>query len=240
MLTLVYAYFENGNMIEVHQQHWRNYAKRQACQAIIVDDCSQTQPLSRYSFDVGFPVRRFRVKDDIPWNQDGARNLAMKHASGWCALLDMDHVLPAEAVAVIDAMDKDPQVAYKFARQTPQRKKIKKPGANIFLMHADLFWRIGGYDERFAGYYGSDINFNHRLRQAAQVVQTSLPLIAYSGAQEGATTMKYGRKGTEYDIVKSPHYALLRAGLMPESHLNFEWEETHEIERERGGQNVRT
>jgi hypothetical protein len=226
MLTLVYAYFNNGNMIGVHQQYWREFACPERCRAIIVDDCSKEQPLSAYRFDVGFPVRRFRIKTDIPWNQDGARNLAMTNAKGWCALLDMDHVLPAEAEEKIHSMVKDPKVVYKFTRVNPEGKKLRKPGANIFLMHSDLFWKVGGYDERFAGYYGSDINFIRRLRLHAEFVFTDISLVTYSqGYVSGASTNEYGRKGTAYDITNSPHYHLLGQTNKPSHHLNFEWEE---------------
>jgi hypothetical protein len=56
-----------------------------------------------------------------------------------------------------------------------------KPHVNSFVMPRDLYDRIGGYDESYAGVYGTDRLFRDRLYRAAPHIHLSRrPLIRVS------------------------------------------------------------
>jgi hypothetical protein len=45
------------------------------------------------------------------------------------------------------------------SRQLAANSEPYHPHPNSFVMHRDDFWAMGGYDEDFVGFYGSDGNF---------------------------------------------------------------------------------
>jgi hypothetical protein len=64
----------------------------------------------------------------------------------------------------------------------------------MWFMSRDLFLSIGGYDERFAGWYGSDRDFRSRLRNKARVVRLHQRLIRVTpDAIADASTSQYDR-----------------------------------------------
>lgn len=219
MITLVYAYYNNSKMLDLQLQEWSKYQDKDKWQAIIVDDGSQRDPAIDHLIDVGFPISLYRIKNDIPWNMDGARNLAMTHASGWCLLCDMDHVLTADKAKELQGLALNAGRAYKFQRRLTNGTKINQ-GANIWIMHADLFWKIGGYDERYAGYYGSDLYFKKSADAVAgKPIELDIELTVYMPAQvKDASTTDYGRLNSKHDLRK------LKKELAPVPQLNFEWE----------------
>lgn len=81
MITIVMAYYENGGMLDRHIEEWKNYpdALKDQIKAVIVDDGSSKDSALPHVQDVGFPIELYRINVDIPWNQNGARNLAMTH-----------------------------------------------------------------------------------------------------------------------------------------------------------------
>jgi hypothetical protein len=225
MITLVYAYFENGGMLDVHLQEWAQYQDKQNWQAIIVDDCSKRDPAQPHLFDVGFPIALYRISTDIPWNQNGARNLAMKHAEGLCLLTDMDHLLTAENAAQVQALDIDKTRHYRFARELSNGKAYK-PHPNSWLLDRELYWHAGGYDETFAGWYGTDSMFREDLQHASgPAIMLDVPLRLYGrDVQPDASTVDYGRKNTKYHLRGNLHMKrIMKDRNRRRKSLNFEW-----------------
>jgi hypothetical protein len=168
-IGLVYAYFDNPQMLRHHLDKWLQYDSSvlRRMQFIIVDDCSQTVAADTVIRDrwgshrpVDFMV--FRVQVNRPWGQDGARNIAMKQTEAmWNLMTDMDHELSPSAALRMN----------KFVDDYAERGHYYMPGRcrssgtpyhshpNTFLFHKQDFWEMGGYDEDFVGYYGSDGNF---------------------------------------------------------------------------------
>ena len=96
--TIVMAYYENPGMLAKHLAEWTQYDDKDKARlsAVLVDDGSPRNPAEaaiRAHGSVGFPITLLRVLENKPWNQDGARNLAMKIAEGWTLMTDMDHML---------------------------------------------------------------------------------------------------------------------------------------------------
>jgi predicted glycosyltransferase involved in capsule biosynthesis len=108
---------------------------------------------------------------DVPWNQDACRNLGVAHATtDWILLIDMDQMVPAETMRQLMTADFRPDWAYKFSRLSAPSLKHRGHHPNCWFMTRLLYESIGGYDERFAGYYGTDGDFNARVMKAAEIV----------------------------------------------------------------------
>lgn len=219
MITLVYPYFNNGQMLDRQLEEWARYENKDQWKAIIVDDGSQRDPALSHMIDVGFEIELYRITDDIAWNQDGARNLAMKHASGFCLLADMDHLLTADQASKLAALEFDKAKSYRFNRQLLNRKEINV-APNIWLMHADLFWQCGGYDERYAGYYGSDRFFCISVKEKAGAPRVlDICMTVYLGADlPDANTTDYGRTKSKHDLDQ------VGVTFKPVPQINFNWE----------------
>jgi hypothetical protein len=73
-----------------------------------------------------------------------------------------------------------------------------KPHPNSWLMTAKTYERIGGYDERFAGFYGTDSDFRDRAARKADIVMLDQVLIRVPrDVIPDASTRTYLRKQPE-------------------------------------------
>lgn len=230
-LTLVMAYYENGGMLDRHFAEWAKYSEKvkQKLKIIIVDDGSPNDPALSHIKDVGISVSLFRIKQDIPWNQNGARNLAMTHVDkGWCFLTDMDHLLPKDQVPLVLRANWDINFAYRPLRIKPDGSLYKRH-PNTYLLTKKAYWKVGGYDEAYAGYYGTDSTFRRRLKRKYKLIDTDLFHVVLYGREDitDASTQpeRYGRKGSTFHV---SHNKKLRARKKvsppPIEPLNFDWE----------------
>jgi hypothetical protein len=167
-VTLVYAYYENPDMLRRHLEEWRQYSieAKTSISVIVVDDGSPTHSAVKVTTEFGYTgvdLRVYRVKEDIPWNQDGARNIGMFEAqTEWCLMMDMDHLLTKSQVdEMLKFVDEkaEPRVYYMPNQHTKDGVDLQRPHPNGYLFRRSDFWAMGGYDEDFAGWYGSDGNF---------------------------------------------------------------------------------
>lgn len=194
MLTLAMPYYDNAGMLRLQYATWCGWPSklRKAIRVVIVDDGSPSAPAANVPRPYGLPeLEIYRVGEDRPWWQNGARNIAAHEApEGWMLLTDMDHVLTAEsAAALLKAIGKgrlDPNAAYMLDRieadtgePTTGRNGQPKPHPNSFVLTRATFWRIGGYDERTAGHYGTDRIFRERLYTFAERGHLAIPLTRY-------------------------------------------------------------
>lgn len=172
--TLVMAYYENPDML---REQYRVLAAlpdklRDLLHVVIVDDGSPRSPA--FVEDLrGIGLQLYRMKKDVRWNQDACRNIGVRHAeTGWVLLTDIDHIVPEKTWDTVLSRDWDPQLAYYFARVSAPDLQPYKVHPNTWYMTRQKFDEIGGYDERFAGYYGTDSDFRDRLLKA--VVKTPM------------------------------------------------------------------
>jgi len=225
MITLVYAYFNNGGMLDIHLKEWQKY--KGEWQAIIVDDCSMRDPALPHikKNPPPFPFQLYRINTDIPWNQNGARNLAMTHAEGWCMMTDMDHLLTHSNAKSLSYFTLDPSCYYRPTRVLATGEPYKHH-PNSYVLTQDMYWKAGGYDERFCGYYGSDSTFRRQLAKVGMLKDIQIPLVLHKReVVKDASTTEYGRKGTKYHIANNPEIRRLKKdNLSPIPPLNFEWE----------------
>lgn len=236
MISLIMPYYDNPGMLKGHYGEWSRWPEklRAEYKFIIVDDGSPNSPAVEVTRPTGLcDIEIYRVLEDRPWHQHGARNLGAHVApEGWLLLTDMDHVLergPADGLVYRTRYRQpplNPSAAFMFARieadtRQPTRndRGEPKPHPNSFLMTRDLYWQVGGYDENYCGIYGTDSLFRKRL---PAITHLDVPLIRYSrdmGAAD-ASTRTLPRKD-------QPNRAQLRAAVaaknLPIKTLDFPW-----------------
>lgn len=165
-LTLIYPYYENPGMLHVQLAYWYSYPadfwKRLGI--IIIDDGSPRNPAKPILQGVPFPISLYKVEENIPWNQHGARNLgAWVMPPGWGLWTDIDMVFPLQDMRKILDLDVDKNKYYTFERVKMPERSSYKYHCNTVMLTKDAYWAVGGYDERFCGTYGGDGPFKHAL-----------------------------------------------------------------------------
>lgn len=194
-VTFIYPYYESPQFLETQAETWRAYPAEvaEAVSLIVVDDGSP-EPVVKPD---GLPsLRLFRIELDIRWNWLAARNIGAHHAQdGWLLLTDMDHVVPSETARSIVFGQHDPSVVYAFSRREHTGAFVT-PHSASFLLTRQVFWRIGGYDEALAGFYGSDGDFRRRVVQTAPIQVLTDVLVRHEYVSDASTT-RYLRKQPE-------------------------------------------
>lgn len=192
-LTFICAFYENPGMLVEQQRTWRAYPGelKDRFHAIVVDDCSPTRPALPAVADTGIAsFRLYRTGVDVRWNWLFGRNLGVSEATTpWVLLTDIDHVMPAETLRTILDEPLDDRCVYRFSRVDAPRSgpfdlsecTPYKPHPNTWLMTRAMFERVGGYDERLSGCYGTDGEFRDRVTASSRaVVMRSDVMIRYS------------------------------------------------------------
>lgn len=236
--TIVMPYYENPNMLVVHLETWARWPLwlRERIRLVIVDDGSPTSPALAAIRFAGLPVRSlmqltlFRIIPNIPWNQDGARNLGMKHVgTEWAYMTDMDHLFTAEQAEQMLRFDGQPKNYYMPAQIETTGVSVGRPHPNSYLMRAADFWGMGGYDEDFAGFYGSDGNFR-RCAQGAGLLEKHTDAFSTTVYRThdcyDANTKDFGRKGSAFHVAFNP-VLMAKKALPPYRAVNqirFAWE----------------
>ncbi len=187
--TLVMAYYDNPGMLRHQIKVWTGLPPdiRAALHVIVVDDGSPRWPaLAAVSKRGGWAdaiadFQLYRMKEDIPWNQDACRNIGVKKAlTPWVLLTDMDHVVPLATWRRLMAEKIGKHDVYRFGRVSAPEMQPYKLHPNSWACTVKTFWKSGGYDEALAGNYGTDGDFGKRLiRAAAKVVDLPEVLIRY-------------------------------------------------------------
>jgi len=175
-LSLVMPFYMNSGMLARQFEGWAAWPARvkREIEIVLVDDGSP-EPAVDVPRPDGLPALSiYRVTEDRPWHQHGARNLGAHVANGkWLLLTDMDHVLAVDSAASllkrIRLGQLDETTTYMLDRieadtglPTIGRDGQPKPHPNSFVLTKEHFWRIGGYDEDFCGVYGTDGLFRQR------------------------------------------------------------------------------
>lgn len=209
--TLVMAYYENAEMLHEQMGQWLNLPTEilSNLNVVIVDDGSTKNPAERvckesmrlrYGLkDLLSSFQLWRIKVDIPWNQDAARNIGVRHAnSDWLLITDMDHLVPVATWKRLMGKVRDADKAYRFARVSMPEMEPYKQHPNSWAMTRQTYWKAGGYDEALAGNYGTDGDFMVRLRRVAEVLDLKEILVRYPREViADASTTNYVRKKPE-------------------------------------------
>jgi hypothetical protein len=246
--TLILPYYENPGMLARQFASLSLLADdvRKALHLIVVDDGSPKSPAREHmptdlfreavegkplagfkTFTPGDKVtacglasfQLFTVEVDVRWNWLTCRNIGAHHAkTDWLLFTDIDHLLPEETARFIQETKLDPARSYRFSRVDAPDLTPYKPHPNSWLMTADRFDKIGGYDERFSGFYGTDGEFRDRVKaNSREIVMLDQVLVRVPREViPDASTTAYGRKEKQdHDGVTRARARIAREGGRP-------------------------
>lgn len=230
-VTLIMPYYENPGMLLKHQEWWGCYTQELRCRlhVIVVDDCSPNNPALPVFEDPGLAsYRLYRLKEDIRWNWLACRNLAAKHMEkGWGLFTDIDHLLPQATLNNLVYGWHDAKMTYRLSRVDYPDLSPYKPHPNTWFMTRDRYWKVGGYDERFSGFYGTDYDFRNRVQENSKAVIMLDDVLVRVPREEiaDASTVDYERK-TQLDREKVMEIRTKRAAMAQWQPLHFlvDWE----------------
>jgi hypothetical protein len=202
--TQIVPYYDNAEMFREQQRVWRGLHPKQraSLHVIVVDDGSPKEPaidhLEPETPKAMASFRLFRTDVDVRWNWIFCRNLgAEQTTTEWMLMTDMDHVIPGETWHALFRKKLDRLYAYRLSRVDAPDMEPCPPHPNTWIMTRHMFReRVGGYDERFSGIYGSDGEFHRRVDLWARHVELlDAVAIRYSEAViPDACTTTYTRK----------------------------------------------
>ena len=179
-VAIIMAYYENAGMLDKQIEVMASYKPEVlACLSyVVVDDCSPRAP-ARPPANPPLPMTMLRMRKKIPWNQDACRNLGVAQSQAPVLLLtDIDHLIPPEtAERVVTGKFDFGRHVFRFSRVSAPDNKPYKLHPNSWLMHRKQWAAIGGYDERFAGWYGTDGEFMRQVETKYQISQLRAHLI---------------------------------------------------------------
>lgn len=234
--TLITPYYENPAMFREQQRVWMELPAdiRAALHVIVVDDGSPHAPakdaINPKTAQTLASFRVFRAKVDVRWNWIFCRNLGGEQTkTDWLLMTDIDHVVPLDTWRRLMRGRLDHMVAYRLSRVVAPDMTPHNPHPNTWAMTRHMFVnRIGGYDERFSGVYGSDGQFHKRVQEWARHVAV-LPEVAVLYGETvipDACTTTYERKTPwdreRRDVIKA-EIATYGTGYTPKR-LTFPWE----------------
>lgn len=166
VLNVVMAVYGQPLMLQKQLRTLHEYEPhvRDRLRVIVVDDhgTPAVDPDWCRKFD-GLDLHVYRVVDDIPWNQMGARNLGMeKAAPTWCLMIDPDMVfresMMVKILTITAKMKRRHVIRYGLKHVSEPDREIDKTSPNTYLIHRDDFLGAGGYDESYRGHKGwSDV-----------------------------------------------------------------------------------
>jgi hypothetical protein len=231
---MVFLYYDNPRMLQMQMDCWSTYGGvlAQPPRIIIIDDgspkTSAAEVVRKHLRKQArkLPLRVFRIKEDIPWNFAGARNLGCHQAEGWIYMSDIDTLLPAEdAKTLFESQPLDPECFYMPQRLKLHTGKITKQALVNLLFHKDKYVAIGGYDEDYAGNYGrEETDFHRRLQRVAQKIDrpdVTLKVIPLRQVRDARTTGRPRDKTHNTEVFDRKEAAGFPNPVNP---LRFSWE----------------
>lgn len=180
LLTIVICTYSQPNMLHVWWSAIEEFDDWivDNVKFIVIDDCGDP-PVKDPELLIG-DIEIYRVTDQIPWNQMGARNLGMQQASGWCVMLDVDMVLTASMIRKmikwVEDKEKNETTLFGICRKLKDGTlgPVNLSTPNAWLLHRDTFFDVGGYDEDFAGNKGwSDVQLMHVIQALTKFHHTA-------------------------------------------------------------------
>jgi hypothetical protein len=183
-VTVIYPYYMNIDLLMFHVENWNSYSEevRKNIQFIIVDDGSPFPILSRKTSkiddvkadhhkkkiieknlidleNININLKIYRIRENLGYNVAGARNLgSLMATTDWIFFSDFDYVLPPEAAEKLVKFVPEEDHIYFPLWFKPNGKSAEKHETN-FLIEKHNFWKHGGYDEDFSGFYAYEENY---------------------------------------------------------------------------------
>jgi glycosyltransferase involved in cell wall biosynthesis len=167
----VISHFYNGHeWVDKQIAHWMQIKPqlKHLFEFILVDDFSDSEYILPQN---DLNMRLFRVTEDIPWNQGGARNLGAFNAKGEAGLfIDIDQYLYIEFLerlcTSVGNLERNTLNFFRIKELTnTQNNQQLLHHPNAFVVNLMDFKVKGLYDEDFCGNYGFEDVFLVRAWQ---------------------------------------------------------------------------
>ena len=199
-ITIIYTYYGQkerlGGIIK---------EKHPEARVVIVDDGHPDPCPKLHGIDV------YRIEEDIPWNQPGARNLGFQESDGWIVCADIDHLVTKGNVKKLLDLDKRKGTIYYLGREDTD-------SWNIYMIHKDDFEKIGGYDEDFCGHYGYDDTLFNLMAQKNLKVEQVRNIKARVFAKESSSKLERDYAFNQELLKHSLHLT-----CNEHKRINFKW-----------------
>jgi len=174
-LTVIMPFYRNKGMLNKQIEVFNSYPQevQKRLEFIVVDDCSpigdRAEEAKLKTGDYDFKL--YRILTDLRWNWLQCRNLGAKEAAhDWILMTDIDHIIPEKTMIKIMSTEFDGKSFYTFPRINWADNGEYKPHPNSYLMPLKRFWKVGGYDETYAGHYGTDGMWRRRCEEVSSHV----------------------------------------------------------------------
>lgn len=230
-------YFDQKSADSLYRmlEHYSSYdpALMKRIQFVLVDDCSKIQV--DIPKDLRLNYQLFRIKDDIFWNNGGARNLGVVNARTLKLLLtDIDHYFPELLLKKIVDHRPKKDVLYKFKRIDVNGKKHRSQ-PNILYLTKGVYFDALGYDEEFSGNYGSEDSFfldvmryrKNKLRyftRFIKIVEQRVDRVNAYHSFSRDTAVNEALRRKKIDVIKNQGVLAAHSRMF----LNFDWEKVEE------------
>ena len=175
LVTLAMAVYGQPKMLEVWFETLRGYSEStlEQMELLIVDDYGSPPAEIPANIHDLLPAQLFRVTENIPWNQPGARNLALQECRTPLILfVDPDMIFPATMMArLLEAGVTLPEgEVIRFMLKHKSSGVLDGSSPNTWFLHVKDFDHVGGYDEDYAGNKGwSDVQLLDVIRTVFKV-----------------------------------------------------------------------
>lgn len=173
-ISVIFPYYMNPGMLKKQVDDFNAYPDdvKQNIELIIVDDGS---PLGHRAESAmahlnikpdGYPFSLYRILTDLRWNWLEARNLGAKFAVyPWLLVTDIDHLIPSTTMEYLVRNEFKGKHFHTFTRTNYPDNSPYHPHPNSYFMTKKMYWRVGGYDETYAGNYGTDGMWRRRCEE---------------------------------------------------------------------------
>jgi len=208
-LNIAVPYYEAPLMLKIQLENWNRFIP-DCIEVYIVDDGSVNFPVHNIirDFDNRFQLNVRRIEKNIPWNHAAARNLLMDMVDdSWTLLTDIDHVLYDFSQNLQNLEKRTVYRPTRFEFNGNKSPILLPHHADSYVITKSTFWRVGGYDETFTGYWnGAFEPFRKALKRTAHIEDAcDVYLMRYDNqVVPDANVIEWGRAHSKYDIRTNP------------------------------------
>lgn len=232
-LTTIITAYDKHDLTLVHVRESMN-SIRTPDEIVVVNDGGSDDLRDKLkSLPKKCPIVYAKIHQDIPWNYNGACNLAVWLSRGdFLAFEDNDNI-PSRAFyeEALQLMKDNTNLGRVIANKRKDIEDVFKPfeewkvvgkrGANqgTYLMKREVYLKLKGQDERFCGRYGwMYYDWRNRILQVTEIGSVG----EYYYCREGQSNIKRGMSGINLRLYRQN--ANSGSVQHPEGILNFTYE----------------
>jgi hypothetical protein len=174
MIGFVYSYYNNLQMLQRQITEWTLYPEeiQKQLSICITDDCSEIPIPLFLNYPKNIKTSIYKIEKKVAWNWLACRNIgAFELNTKWLFITDMDHLMSKESMIQLMNQIKglNTNLIYFFTREHASNHFPIGGHTNSYLMTREMYWKVGGHDEKYAGiYYGTTREFQKRAFSKAE------------------------------------------------------------------------